>query len=45
VRIGPGQTMTANDVASGLVRVEVLLALIRPAEFIVIRLEQQVQAG
>ncbi len=43
IQIGLGQTMTANDILDGLLRVTVLLAIVRPAEFIVITFQQQQQ--
>lgn len=42
VHVGLGRTMTAQDVADGRLIVEVMLAVVRPAEFHVIRLEQMV---
>ena len=42
VHVGLGRTMTAQDLADGRLIVEVLLAVVRPAEFHVIRLEQMV---
>lgn len=41
VRCGLHQTMTALDVREGRLIVELGLALLRPAEFIILRLEQQ----
>lgn len=41
VRCGLGQTMTQADVDGGVLRVVVMLALIRPAEFIVLTFEQR----
>lgn len=41
VRVGLGQTMTAADVLAGVMRVELGLALVRPAEFVVLRFEQK----
>ncbi|KJD32848.1 hypothetical protein PK35_07665 [Tamlana nanhaiensis] len=43
VNIGLGSTMTANDVLQGKLIVELGLAIQRPAEFIIIRLQQQLQ--
>ncbi|MDD5059039.1 MAG: phage tail sheath C-terminal domain-containing protein [Sideroxydans sp.] len=43
VQIGLGTTMTADDILEGIMRVTVLVALIRPAEFIEITFEQQMQ--
>ena len=39
--VGLGTTMTAQDVLDGILIVEVRIAVIRPAEFIVLRLRQQ----
>ncbi len=41
VDVGLGTTMTAQDVLDGILIVEVRIAVIRPAEFIVLRLRQQ----
>jgi phage tail sheath protein FI len=41
VQCGLGQTMTQADVDGGVLRVDVMLALIRPAEFIVLTFEQR----
>jgi len=41
VQIGLGSTMTAQDIADGVMRVTVLLAVTRPAEFLVITLVQK----
>ena len=43
VAVGLGTTMTANDVSNGLMHIDLLLAPSRPAEFVVIRLTQQMQ--
>uniref|UniRef100_A0A486XGT8 Phage tail sheath protein FI n=1 Tax=Rheinheimera sp. BAL341 TaxID=1708203 RepID=A0A486XGT8_9GAMM len=43
VSVGLGETMTEDDIRSGVLRVTVLVALSRPAEFINITLEQQMQ--
>ena len=43
VQIGLGSTMTAQDILDGYMRVTVLVAVSRPAEFLVITLEQQMQ--
>ena len=45
VRCGLGQTMTAQDMASGRMIVEVGLAVVRPAEFILLRCAFQMQPG
>ncbi len=41
VDVGLGTTMTANDVLDGLLKMTVKVALVRPAEFIVITFEQK----
>lgn len=41
VNIGLGSTMTADDLLNGYMRVSVAVAVVRPAEFIVITFEQQ----
>ncbi len=41
VSCGLGSTMTADDVLSGLMRVTIMLAIVHPAEFMVITIEQQ----
>jgi phage tail sheath protein FI len=43
VACGLGETMTQNDMLEGILRVRVSVALIRPAEFTVIALEQRMQ--
>ncbi len=43
VHIGLGDTMTPEDILEGIMRITVLVALIRPAEFIEITLQQQMQ--
>jgi phage tail sheath protein FI len=43
VRCGLGETMTAEDILEGIVRVTVLVAIVRPAEFIEITFQQQMQ--
>jgi uncharacterized protein len=43
VDIGLGVTMTANDILDGILRITVKVALVRPAEFIVITFQQQQQ--
>ena len=41
VHVGLGETMTPNDVLEGILRVTVLVAMVRPAEFIEITFMQQ----
>ena len=43
VRVGPGQTMTDADVLEGRLLIEVGVAPLRPAEFVVLRIAHQVQ--
>ena len=43
VHVGLGDTMTPEDVLEGILRVTVLVALVRPAEFIEITFQQQMQ--
>ncbi len=43
VHVGLGDTMTAEDILEGILRVTVLVALVRPAEFIEITFQQQMQ--
>ncbi|MDP4679212.1 MAG: phage tail sheath family protein, partial [Cyclobacteriaceae bacterium] len=43
VDVGLGATMTATDILDGIMRITVKLAVTRPAEFIVITFQQQMQ--
>ncbi|XCN73111.1 MAG: phage tail sheath C-terminal domain-containing protein [Candidatus Electrothrix aestuarii] len=43
VHVGLGDTMTPEDILEGIMRITVLVALIRPAEFIEITFQQQMQ--
>lgn len=43
VHVGLGETMTPEDILDGILRVTVLVALVRPAEFIEITFQQQMQ--
>jgi hypothetical protein len=43
VQVGLGQTMTADDILNGIMNITVLVAVMRPAEFIVITFQQQMQ--
>lgn len=45
VSVGLGETMTSEDILEGILRVTVLVALSRPAEFIEITFEQQMQTS
>ena len=41
VNIGLGKTMTANDIAQGRLLVEMGMAVVRPAEFIILKIAQK----
>lgn len=41
VNIGLGKTMTATDIMQGLMLIEIGMAAVRPAEFIIVKLTQQ----
>ena len=43
VQVGLGATMTANDILDGMMKISVKLAIVRPAEFIIITFQQQQQ--
>ena len=43
VHVGLGETMTAEDILEGIMRITVLVAISRPAEFIEITFQQQMQ--
>lgn len=43
IQIGLGETMTPQDIAEGKLRVTIKLAIVRPAEFIVVTFDQQMQ--
>ena len=43
IHVGLGDTMTAEDILGGIMRVSVLVAITRPAEFIEITFQQQMQ--
>jgi hypothetical protein len=43
VKVGLGETMTSQDILEGRMIVEVGMAVVRPAEFIVLRFEQKMQ--
>lgn len=43
VNVGLGKTMTADDILEGILRITVLVAVSRPAEFIEITFQQQMQ--
>ena len=43
VHVGLGETMTPVDILEGIMRITVLVAISRPAEFIEITFQQQMQ--
>ena len=43
VHVGLGDTMTPTDILEGILRVTVLVAVSRPAEFIEVTFQQQMQ--
>ena len=43
VRVGLGQTMTPQDVLEGRMNVEIGMAVVRPAEFIILRFSHKLQ--
>lgn len=43
VEVGLGVTMTPNDILDGIMRITVKVAVVRPAEFIVITFQQKMQ--
>ncbi|MDI9311627.1 MAG: phage tail sheath C-terminal domain-containing protein, partial [Limnohabitans sp.] len=43
VRVGLGQTMTADDILNGYMIVEIGMAVVRPAEFIILRFSHKMQ--
>ena len=43
VRIGLGQTMTAVDILEGRLNVEIGMAVVRPAEFIILKFSHKMQ--
>lgn len=45
VRVGLGQTMTADDVLNGLMIIEIGMAAVRPAEFIVLKFSHKMQTS
>ena len=43
VRVGLGQTMTAEDILNGYMNVEIGMAVVRPAEFIILKFSHKMQ--
>jgi uncharacterized protein len=45
VKVGLGETMTAQDILEGRMIIEVGMAVVRPAEFIVLRFSHKMQTS
>jgi hypothetical protein len=45
VHIGLGSTMTDDDVTNGLLKISVMIALLRPAEFLILNFQQKQSAA
>lgn len=45
VHVGLGDTMTRDDILAGILRIRILVAIIRPSEFIEIAFSYQIQEG
>jgi phage tail sheath protein FI len=43
VRVGLGETMTADDILNGIMNVEIGMAAVRPAEFIILKFSHKMQ--
>jgi phage tail sheath protein FI len=43
VRVGLGQTMTADDILNGIMNIEIGMAVVRPAEFIILKFSHLLQ--
>lgn len=43
VKVGLGQTMTADDILNGIMNVEIGMAAVRPAEFIILKFSHKLQ--
>jgi len=43
VRVGLGETMTAEDILNGIMAIEIGMAVVRPAEFIVLKFSHKMQ--
>jgi phage tail sheath protein FI len=41
VHVGLGSTMTDDDVTNGLLKISVMIALLRPAEFLILAFQQK----
>ena len=45
VNVGLGQTMTAEDILNGIMNVEIGMAAVRPAEFIILKFSHKLQTS
>jgi phage tail sheath protein FI len=45
VKVGLGETMTAQDILEGLMIIEIGMAVVRPAEFIILRFSHKMQTS
>lgn len=43
VRVGLGETMTAEDILNGVMNIEIGMAVVRPAEFIILKFSHKMQ--
>ena len=43
VRVGLGETMTAEDILNGIMNIEIGMAVVRPAEFIILKFSHKMQ--
>ena len=43
VRVGLGETMTADDILNGIMNIEIGMAAVRPAEFIILKFSHKMQ--
>lgn len=43
VRVGLGETMTPDDIINGIMNIEIGMAVVRPAEFIILKFTQKMQ--
>ena len=43
VRVGLGETMTAEDILNGIMAIEIGMAVVRPAEFIILKFSHKMQ--
>ncbi|MFK7846952.1 MAG: phage tail sheath family protein, partial [Rhodothermales bacterium] len=45
VRVGLNETMTSVDILEGRMNIEIGMAVVRPAEFIILKLSQKMQTA